>query len=359
MLLTVIGARPQFIKAAPMSAALLAAGVEEKILHTGQHYDQNMSQSFFDDLGIPVPIHNLAVGSGSHGQQTSVMLTGIERICLELCPQAMLVFGDTNSTLAAALAAAKLGIPIAHVEAGLRSFNRQMPEEINRVLTDHLSRWLFCPTENAAHNLSREGIDHAEVHVVGDIMYDILLQTQAGIGDTPSPARANGVTSRYIAATIHRQENTDNLENLREIINGFQQIELPVILPMHPRTRKVLKQLQYTPEQLKEQGGLHIIEPLSYPEMVKLSAEAEAIFTDSGGLQKEAYWLKTPCFTIRDQTEWVETLELGWNQLMPANAGAIAAAANSIKRPHRHPPVYGNGHTATRIADILRISLLK
>ena len=351
MILTVLGARPQFVKAAPMSAALAEAGLEEAILHTGQHYDHNMSQSFFDDLGIPAPKHHLGIGSAPHGRQTGAMMDGIERVCLEERPGAILVFGDTNSTLAAALVAAKLDIPTAHVEAGLRSYNRQMPEEINRVLTDHVSRWLFCPTEHSAANLAKEGVAEG-IHVVGDIMFDVLRQTLDRHTDTPSPAAALGIEPPYLAATIHRPENTDSPDNLREILGGFSRIGLPVVLPLHPRTRALLPGIGADPADLAG-SGVHVIEPLGYPDMLKLVADAHAVFTDSGGLQKEAYWLETPCRTIRKQTEWIETIETGWNQLVPANADAIEAAATDIERPNSHPPVYGDGSTAPRIAEIL------
>lgn len=352
MILTIIGARPQFIKAAPMSAALREAGIKENILHTGQHYDYNMSQKFFEDLEIPAPCHHLEVESGHHGRQTAAMMVGIEEICLSQQPDAVLVFGDTNSTLAAALVASKLHIPLAHVEAGLRSFNRRMPEEINRVLTDHLSNLFFCSTENGAENLRKEGINNDGVHIVGDIMFDALKFTLARFPDTPNPASKILGDAPYIAATIHRAENTDNPDNLREIFQGFVNCELPVVCPLHPRTRSKLQHEGINTGEFPGQN-LHLLEPVSYPEMLKLVADAQAVFTDSGGLQKEAYWLKTPCRTIRPQTEWVETVQLGYNKLIPAKAETIAQAASSINYPEECPPIYGDGNTSPLISKIL------
>lgn len=348
-ILTVVGARPQFIKAHPVSLALREAGITEFLLHTGQHYDERMSGCFFTELGLRAPDLNLNVGSGSHGEQTAAMLTGIERSLLEQKPDWVLVYGDTNSTLAGALAAAKLHIPIAHVEAGLRSFNRRMPEEVNRVLTDHASTLLFCPAEAAAANLHKEGIQSG-VHVVGDVMADALFSflpratAQSRILDT------HGLRPRsYLLCTIHRAENTVNHTDLRRLFTGLAGLGRPVLIPLHPRTRTLLE----ASGRLPACENLRFTEPLGYLDMLQATANAHTVVTDSGGLQKEAYWLGVQCVTLREETEWTETLEHGWNQLTGTDLERITKA---IGRPpaQTHPALYGTGSAAPAIAWALR-----
>lgn len=311
-IVTVIGARPQFIKAWPLSTALRAAGWSERIIHTGQHYDAQMSDVFFEELGIPRPDVNLEVGSGAHGAQTGRMLEKIEQDFLKHKPDWVLVYGDTNSTLAAALAAAKLHVPLAHVEAGLRSFNRRMPEEVNRVLTDHVSQLLFCPTTTSVENLRREGIVSG-VHAVGDVMLDALCSAVELAGRRSTILATLGLTRQsYLLATVHRAENTDDPGRLRELLSTFTTCPLPVVLPLHPRTRGILE--RGMAKELAEAGSkLRLIEPVGYLDMVALTANASTVLTDSGGLQKEAFWLGVPCITLREETEWVETVAAGAN----------------------------------------------
>lgn len=329
-ILTVVGARPQFIKAWPVSQALGRLNISEFIVHTGQHYDERMSEVFFRELGIPRPGINLEVGSGNHGQQTGAMLQKLEPIVLEQQPDAVLVYGDTNSTLAAALAAVKLHIPIVHIEAGLRSFNRRMPEEHNRVLTDHCSALLLCPTPTAIKNLAREGLTQG-VHLVGDVMQDALLAAHAKAG-APT-ALAGAAPGQYFLATIHRADNTDDPTLLREIFLGLQDLPLPVVLPAHPRLRARLDglRLDFSPAQIR------LIEPLGYLEMVRAVAGARGVLTDSGGLQKEAFWLGVPCVTLREETEWIETLANGANRLAGASATRIREAVQALPARMDHP----------------------
>lgn len=346
--LTVVGARPQFIKAQPTSLALRAAGIEEIVVHTGQHYDERMSGRFFTELGLAAPHANLGIGSGPHGEQTGRMLAALERELLTHRPDWLLVYGDTNSTLAAALAAAKLHVPIAHVEAGLRSFDRRMPEEINRVLTDHLSARLFCPSPHAAENLAREGVT-AGVAVVGDVMFDALRHF-APLAETRSPILAQlGLAPRhYHLATIHRAENTDDAPRLRALLATLATLDRPTILPLHPRTRTLLAATGGLPET----AALRCIEPVGYLDMLALTRHADAVLTDSGGLQKEAYWLGTRCVTLREQTEWTETLGGHWNQLAGTDATRIRAALATPPTGERAPH-YGDGDAAPRIARAL------
>lgn len=314
-IITIIGARPQFIKAAPVSKVLRESGHQEYLVHTGQHYDTNMSQVFFDELQIPEPDVNLGVGSGSHGWQTGQMLMALERVIQEVKPDWVLVYGDTNSTLAGALAAVKLHILIAHVEAGLRSFNREMPEEINRVLTDHCSDLLFCPTQTAVDNLAKEGITKG-VHLVGDTMYDAVIQFSEIARSRSTILEKLGLGPKeYLLATIHRPYNTDNPENLHSILSAFTEIDEPIIFPVHPRTRQCLSDLKLKTDNLK----LRLLEPVGYLDMLVLEKNAKAILTDSGGMQKEAYFLRVPCITLRTETEWVETVEAGWNVAVGAD----------------------------------------
>lgn len=321
---TVIGARPQFIKAAVVSRAICASksNIIEVIVHTGQHYDYEMSQVFFDQLNIPRPDYHLNVGSGLHGGQTGKMLTGIEDVLIKEKPDWVLVYGDTNSTLAGALAAAKLHIKIAHVEAGLRSFNRKMPEEINRILTDHVSTILFAPTPTAIKNLKDEGISNG-VSLVPDVMEEALF-TSLPIAEAISGIlkKLELTERKYALATIHRAENTDDTSRLKDILLSLIKIseEVPVVLPLHPRTRAIIASnhelLALNPERLV---NFNIIDPVSYLDMIMLEAHAKVILTDSGGMQKEAMWLQVPCITMRDETEWVETVESGWNNVCGAD----------------------------------------
>jgi UDP-N-acetylglucosamine 2-epimerase (non-hydrolysing) len=346
---SIVGARPQFIKLAPVSRALRRYH-DEVIVHTGQHYDVAMSATFFEELGIPQPDVNLEIGSGSHGAQTGRMLEAIEAILRDLQPDGVLVFGDTNSTLAGALAAAKLHIAVAHVEAGLRSFNREMPEEINRVVTDHLSHRLFCPTETARAQAAAEGLTRG-VEVVGDVMYDVLLQARQTLQERAHTLLPSlGVRAGdYILVTIHRASNTDDPAALRQIAAALNRAHLPVIFPVHPRTRKYLTEYEITwSEQVR------LLEPAGYLEMLALEQHAARIATDSGGVQKEAYLLGVPCVTVREDTEWVETLHDGWNVLVGSNAEAISAAlARPTPSAERRNP-FGDGAAAQLIARSLR-----
>lgn len=348
-ILTVIGARPQFIKAAPVCRALNCAGIEEVLLHTGQHYDAAMSDVFFSELDIPAPAYNLGVGSGSHAAQTANMLVGIEQALLAEKPGALLIYGDTNSTLAGALAASKLHVQVFHVEAGLRSYNRSMPEEINRVVADSLSRLLFCPTAVAEANLAREGI-LSGVHVVGDVMYDAVILS-ASRAEKVAPAllsRLEVESGGYLLATVHRASNTDDPANLAAIMTALSSCGETVIFPVHPRTRHALEAAGLTPG-----SNVRLIEPVSYLEMLSLERHARKILTDSGGVQKEALWLRVPCVTMRDETEWVETVELGWNTLTGADTARVLAAIATPNPGTEPPPVYGDGHVADRIADLI------
>ena len=356
-IMTVVGARPQFIKAAAVSRVLREKH-REILVHTGQHYDENMSRVFFDELHIPEPDYNLAVGSGTHAHQTAAMLTGIEDLIYECQPDCLLVYGDTNSTLAGALAASKLLLPVVHVEAGLRSYNRAMPEEQNRVLTDHLSTVLFCPTDTAVENLKKENITDG-VYQVGDVMCDAVLyyraQAEAAYG-------AGGVTlealdgapvdlpGAYYLATVHRAENTHDEKNIAEILRAFAALDAPVVFPVHPRSRQMVTEI------VKAEGYDNIltVQPVNYLCMLYLTRHAKTVVTDSGGLQKEAYILETPTVTVRDQTEWVETVESGYNRLCPPETRALLAAVGGMKPDQaKHRDYYGDGHAAERITEIL------
>jgi len=357
-IVTVIGARPQFIKAAVVSRWLRQTpGTKEILVHTGQHYDENMSDVFFQELEIPTPSYHLGIGSGGHGAQTGRMLEAIEKVILECKPDKMLIYGDTNSTIAGALAAAKLHVPVAHVEAGLRSFNRKMPEEINRVVADHLSTWLFAPTEAAIQNLRNEGIADDKVYLVGDVMYDAAIyfgeRTRA---DTLGKL---GLSSKnYVLATIHRAENTDAGPRLHHVFAGLSAIaeEMPVVLPLHPRTRAAL-----TRENLLENcsPNLRFVDPLGYLDMVMLEKHASVIATDSGGVQKEAFFHRVPCVTLRDETEWVELVELGWNRLVPPTDGdtihqGVMKSLRDKKVRSAPADLYGGGQAGEAITKLLR-----
>jgi UDP-GlcNAc3NAcA epimerase len=345
---TIVGARPQFIKAAAVSRVLRQRHTEI-LVHTGQHYDYEMSGIFFEGLEMPAPEVNLEVGSGAHGAQTGKMLAGIEEVLQKERADQVLVYGDTNSTLAGALAASKLHIPVAHVEAGLRSFNRLMPEEINRIVADHLSELLFCPSYVAVKNLSAEGITRG-VHVVGDVMLDVLNWARER-----AEKKADAVlqkfgleAKRYLLATVHRSENTDDPKKLSSILEAFNGREETILFPMHPRTRKMIKT-----QGVHLKPHIRVVEPLGYFDMVVASGAARAILTDSGGVQKEAYWLGVPCITLREQTEWVETVENGWNTLVGTNGEKIRAAMQDFVPPSKRPGLYGEGETAERCVALM------
>jgi UDP-GlcNAc3NAcA epimerase len=344
--MTVVGARPQFVKAAPLSRALRRR-LREVLVHTGQHYDPDMSQSFFDELDIPAPDHHLGVGSAAHGAMTGRMLEALESVMVEVRPDLVLVLGDTNSTLAGALAAAKLGIPVAHVEAGLRSFDPAMPEEINRKVADHLSAVLFCPTPTAVRNLRREGLTRG-VRRSGDVMMDAVLQ------NLPRARRRAGAVAPagpYYVATLHRQENVDDPDRLRALVEVLGRLPHPTVFPVHPRTRARLERLG-----LAATGGLQLRPPASYLEMLVLQSRARAVLTDSGGIQKEAFILGVPCVTLRDRTEWVETLRRGANRLTGADPRKVLRAVRDLEAdPPRWDPgrVYGDGRASEGIAEVL------
>lgn len=347
-IVTVVGARPQFIKAGPVSRELRKRHTEI-LVHTGQHYDENMSDVFFRELDIPDPAYHLNVGSGTHGVQTAAMLTGIEGILLDEKPDWVLIYGDTNSTLAGALAAAKLHIPVAHVEAGLRSFNRSMPEEINRVMADHISGLLFCPSQAAVDNLRAEGVTEG-VHLVGDVMHEALLfAVERSKGRSDVLQRLGLSEKRFLMATVHRAENTDEPVRLSSILSALSQLNEPVIFPVHPRTRKAIGNSGFK----SQVPALRLLDPLGYLDMVRLMSSARMILTDSGGIQKEAYWLGVPCVTLRDETEWVETVAAGWNVLTGADTARIVKAVSRHVVPAARPPLYGDGHAADRMAGIL------
>ena len=341
-LATIIGARPQFIKAATVSRILKDyPSITEIIIHTGQHYDDNMSKVFFRQLQIPRPDYDLEVGSASHGKQTGLMLERIERVLLEEKPDWVLTYGDTNSTIAGALAAVKLHIPTAHVEAGLRSFNRKMPEEINRIATDHVSDLLFVPTQNAMELLDKEGLSEKAVFS-GDVMYDSVLFYSELLNNTHKPPILDSIDT-YFLATIHRPENTDNPQRLQNIFSAFSEVDLPVILPLHPRTRKLLDGVKYN-------DNVKIIDPVGYLQMLYLLKHSSKVLTDSGGLQKEAYFMRKPCLTLRDQSEWVETLEGNWNFIVAADKDLIL---NKIRVGEYGPQTkaFGDGKAAQKIVD--------
>lgn len=355
-ILTVIGARPQFIKAAPLSKAISeAAGLEEILLHTGQHFDEKMSDIFFTEMKIPQPKYRFNINSLSHGAMTGLMLKEIETVVLAEQPDLLLVFGDTNSTLAGALAAKKLHVKVAHVEAGLRSFNMQMPEEINRILTDRLSDYLYCPTDQAVLNLNREGYTNfdAEVLRTGDIMLDAMTMFSETAEVHSRILDEIGNTS-FVLATLHRAENTDNLERLRNIVEALEVInrDIRVILPLHPRTRKIMQESGIG-------STLEILEPVGYFDMIALLKNCSWVMTDSGGLQKEAYFMKKYCVTLRDQTEWVELTECGANVLAGADKARILenTARISEKSFTVKDGLYGDGHTALQIVTHLQNTL--
>lgn len=345
-ILTVVGARPQFIKAAPVSDQLRRCH-QEFLLHTGQHYDHEMSAIFFEELQIPHPDCNLEIGSGPHGDQTGRMLAGIERVVLQLRPDWVLVYGDTNSTLAGALAAVKLHVPVAHVEAGLRSFDRRMPEEVNRVVADHVSSLCLCPTDAAAAQLAREGIVDGVV-VTGDVMYDAFLGHADRARSRRSILDRLGLEAgRFALATLHRAENVDDRERLSAILEGLERSELPVVMPVHPRTRAAMERFGLTAKSVRT------VEPVGYLEMIFLETTAEVIVTDSGGVQKEAYFAGRPCVTVRDTTEWTETVTAGWNRLAGSDPATIADAVASFRPSGPLPQLFGDGRAAARVVAAL------
>ena len=356
-IVTIVGARPQFIKAAAVSRVIrddYSGKIEEVLVHTGQHYDENMSKVFFEELDIPQPKYNLEISGGQHGAMTGRMLEAVENVLLQEKPDWLLIYGDTNSTLAGALAAAKLHIPVAHVEAGLRSFNMHMPEEINRILSDRVSSLLFCPTETAVSNLKTEGIIRG-VHSVGDVMYDASLFYRDMARQNSSVLGDLGLSEgRYVLATCHRAENTDVPSRLLGIVNALIEIasDMPVVLPLHPRTRGLLAQNGFA----NKLSLLKVVEPVSFLDMIRLEQSAYAIVSDSGGVQKEAYFYSVPCLTTRDETEWVETIESGWNQLVGANTGCIVDAYAKLKRPLLHPQLYGDGRAAELIISAIMLT---
>jgi len=346
-IMTVVGARPQFIKAAPVSTELRKHATEI-LVHTGQHFDANMSDVFFDEMRIPRPDYHLGIGGGGHGDMTGQMLSRIEEVLLREKPDWMLVYGDTNSTLAGALAAAKLHVPVAHIEAGLRSFNRQMPEEINRILTDHLSGMLFAPTETAVRHLSAEGITR-NVHQVGDVMKDATLAFLPQAKARMKLLESLGVAPKsYALVTIHRAENTDDPQRLRGVVEGLALLPERLILPMHPRTKHRLHDAQ-----IDLPANVTVIDPVGYVDMLLLEASAKVIITDSGGVQKEAAFMEVPCITLRNETEWTETVESGWNTLVGADPDAIVKAYKSLRIPSTPISAFGDGHSSARIASLL------
>lgn len=349
-IVTVIGARPQFIKAAPVSKFLRDTGHREYLVHTGQHYDYGMSQVFFEELGLPEANINLNVGSGSHGIQTGQMLIGIEEVLLMEKPDWVLVYGDTNSTLSGALAAVKLHIPLAHVEAGLRSFNREMPEEHNRVLTDHCADLLFCPTQTAIDNLAREGLVK-NAYLVGDTMYDAVKQfSDIARGRSQVLFVFNLEPKKYALATIHRASNTDRVENVKNILFALNRVNIPVVLALHPRTRSVIEQMNLS---LSNYSNIIVIPPQGYLDMLMLEQNAYVIMTDSGGMQKEAYWMDVPCITLREETEWMETLQHGRNILAGANSEKILEAFHTIDQRKTDPVQFTQPESAFHIMQIL------
>jgi UDP-GlcNAc3NAcA epimerase len=345
-ILSVVGNRPQFIKSAPLSVALRNRA-DEIVLHTGQHYDHELSQVFFDELGLDPPKHRLEAGSGSHAEQTARMLPGIEAAVVDEEPDLVVVYGDTNSTLAGALAAAKLRVPVAHVEAGLRSFDPTMPEEVNRILVDRISKLLFAPSNAAVSNLEAEGITDG-VHQVGDVMLDANVRLARIARQHSDALELAGVEQgAYALATVHREANTRE-PVIGRIVEALNALEEPVIFPLHPRTAGAIEG-----HGLRLAGHVHPRPPAGYLDFAALASQARVILTDSGGVQKEAYWYEVPCVTLRDTTEWVETVETGWNRLAGTDPDAIVAATRDAAPAPEHPPLYGDGHAADLIADVI------
>ena len=354
--LSIVGARPQFVKLAPIAHAFEKAGIEHVIVHTGQHYDPMLSDVFFEDLKIPAPDVHLGVGSGSHGKQTGAMLAELDDVLTKYKPDWVLVYGDTNSTLAGALSAVKLHYPVAHLEAGLRSFNRAMPEEINRVLTDHASDLLLTPTTVGAEHLADEGLEDKTV-VVGDVMTDVLFSVRDQVKDDDSPVMKElGLgEGEYSLATIHRAENTDDKDRLESVLDSLGKVDHPVVLLAHPRLVAKCKEHGLELSNEKPRGNLLVHPPLAYPGLIASALHARGVVTDSGGLQKEAFLLRVPCTTVRPQTEWVETVDLGWNVLVEPGKDLVEAASRPTPAEPAdeiaHP--YGDGHAAQKVASVL------
>lgn len=350
-IVTVVGARPQFIKAVVLSRELRKKH-KEVLIHTGQHYDNEMSKIFFDELDIPRPDYNLGVGSDTHATQTGKMMLGIEKVLLDEKPDLVLVYGDTNSTLAGALAAVKIRIPVAHVEAGPRMFNKAIPEEVNRVLTDHVSSLLFAPTETAVSNLRREGISEG-IYLTGDVMLDSFLHFRK-IAEQDSKTLDQLRLSRkaYLLATVHRAENTDDEENLKNIVDAFLSVDEVILFPAHPRTVKYLRRFKLY-DKLSKAPNVRLIAPVGYLDSIMLTANARKVLTDSGGLQKEAYFSHVPCITLDETTGWVETVEDGWNTLVGSNGDAIIKAVKHFEPAGVQRQVFGNGRAAEKIVSLL------
>lgn len=349
-IVTVVGARPQFIKAAHVSQRI-RCNHREIWVHTGQHYDSQMSDIFFKQLKLPAPDYHLGIGSDSHARQTAKMLQGIDAVLDVEQPDLVLVFGDTNSTLSASLAAAKKNIPIAHVEAGLRCFNRTIPEEINRIVTDHLSAILFCPNDEAVAHLNNEGLDRL-VYQVGDVMYDCLLSNlDTALQQSQILNQLRQQPKQYCVATLHRAENTNSRTAMEQILAALAQLSITVILPLHPRTARFIDHWQL--HHYLQSSQLIGCSPLSYFDMLCLTHHSMAVLTDSGGLQKEAYMLKVPCITLRKETEWMDTVRTGWNRLVPPETIEIVDAFNNLSMPEASPPLFGDGNAAERIGIYL------
>ncbi len=350
---SIVGARPQFIKSAPVFAEVREGGHEHILIHTGQHYDHDMSAVFFQELNIPEPDVNLDVGSGSHGWQTGKMMMEIEKVLLVMRPDLVLVYGDTNSTLAGAIASCKLHIPLAHIEAGLRSNNRKMPEEHNRILTDHCSDLLFCPTSIAVSNLAQEGILEG-VYLVGDTMKDAIL-TYLSFGESNSTILLDLdlKEGNYFLATVHRPANVDKPDNLTKIFSALNKLDHEVVLPLHPRTREQILTSDKLDSYAQEFNNIRFIQPVGYMDMLMLEKNARFIMTDSGGIQKEAFILAVPCITFREETEWVETLEDGWNVLFDYHHDDLSETVAAFQYPKNHPKLFGDGAAAKKIVDHL------
>lgn len=374
-IVTIVGARPQIIKAAALSRAIkkkFADKIREIIVHTGQHYDDNMSQVFFDELGIPQPDFNLNIRSASHGEQTGMMISGIEKIVQQEQPDCIVIYGDTNSTLAAAIAASKINVPIAHIEAGLRSYNKLMPEEVNRIISDHVSTFLFCPTKTAFDNLIREGfkekneppytINNPKIYHCGDIMYDNSIYFSELAEKKSSILMENDLTAgQFILATIHRNNNTDDAYRLRSIFNALTKVAQgrKIIIPLHPRTTKQLEQIPDLYQSIKKEKNMIIVPPVSFLEMICLEKNAGLLITDSGGVQKEAFFFKRPCIILRSETEWVELTACGASRLADADENRIIHATEHFfsQQELSFPELFGNGKTAEFICEEILINM--
>ena len=352
-IITIVGARPQFVKT-PLISLEISKFAHEILIHTGQHYDLNMSDIFLKELKIKKCKYNLGVGSDTQGRQTAKMLEGIEKILIKEKPDLVMIYGDTNSTIAGALAAVKLHIPVAHVEAGMRSYNREMPEEINRVVSDHISSLLLCSTQSSAQILKSEGITQG-VYFVGDVMADLQVKFAThSLQQTAKFLKNYNLTpNTYLLATVHRQENTDKKENLENILRAFEKINEPIIYPIHPRTRKYLKLYKFE-KWVSKISNLRLIEPVGYQRMLSLESNAKLILTDSGGVQKESYIARVPCITLRHETEWVETVQSGWNKLAGTDVNKIVKLAKNFPQPKSHPNFLGDGKAYQKIAKIIK-----